>query len=173
MHLSGKLLEEFGHWGIHVLPIRVRVNRGPRVYTSKVMSRGGASPPTGIAKPDIHVNSSLFIADSRHWPPRNVEVVSRQYSELAGYILRAATMNAYVAGVEQALQQLKMAQVLLKVAGVAVLLLLASKAGQGEPLASLKALTLVIGAAVTFWLSSWLHGAESKFIFSEYEHGKR
>lgn len=82
-------------------------------------------------------------------------------------------MIACFVGVDQALQQLKVAQVLLKAAGIATLLLLASRAGQGEPLASFTGLASVIGAGATFWLSSWLHGAESKFTFSEYVHGKR
>jgi hypothetical protein len=78
-----------------------------------------------------------------------------------------------LAGFDQALQQLKAAQVFLKAAGAAVLLLLASTASQGEPLASFTGLTSVIGAGTIFWLSSWLHAAESKFTFSEYVHGKR
>lgn len=76
-------------------------------------------------------------------------------------------------GVFQALENLKTSQTALKVAGVGMLIALASVIGQGEQLLSFTPLALLSSSAGTFWFSQLLHSFEAKFIFQEYNHGKR
>eukprot|EP00884_Botryococcus_braunii_P002002 jgi/Botrbrau1/11802/Bobra.0224s0008.2 len=73
----------------------------------------------------------------------------------------------------KALENLKTSQTVLKIAGVGMLLALASVTAQGDPLYSSTPLALLACSAGAFWFSSVLHSFEAKFIFQEYNHGKR
>lgn len=75
---------------------------------------------------------------------------------------------------QNGLRLLQRTQTVLKGASAAAFLGVAAALGKGDvELVSVGSAGAVLGIAGLLWLASFLHGAESKFLFSDYVHAKR